>query len=198
MRRSVPPCASGDDASLVERVRGGDVEAFAELYRRHAGGVRCAVSDTVRDPERQRDLVQESFARALAKLDSLREPSQFRPWVLQIARNAATDEWRRRPPAALAWLDDPDSSVELADEEPGPEVRAELDQLAQAIQAGLATLLPREAAAVSLAIHLGFGPSEIAEALDLSQGNARVILHRARRRLQAALELQQLVPQKGA
>lgn len=172
------------DAELVAAVRAGNDAAFEVLYRRHLGGVRRALSDSVDDVERQRDLVQETFTRALAKLSSLREAGQFRPWLLQIARNAATDDLRGRLRTRLEPLDD---------EPPGgsedPAVVAEVQSLAAAIRTGVAALSPRDAAAVSMAAHLGFGPREIAAALGISHSNAKVILHRARRRLRTAAGL---------
>lgn len=184
------------DAELVGETRAGSAAAFGELYRRHAVATRRALSDNVHDPERQKDLVQETFTRAFAKLDTLREASQFRQWVFQIARNAAIDDLRTR----LAVRHDPidDTEADLVDRAPGPELQTEVRLLAEAIESGLAALSPRDAAAVSMTVHLGFGPAEIAAALDITQGNAKVVLHRARRRLREALELEQLVVAHGA
>jgi RNA polymerase sigma-70 factor (ECF subfamily) len=173
------------DAELVSRARAGSHEAFVSLYQRHVRAVRLALSDNVHDRERQRDLAQETFTRALAKLADLREPSQFRPWLLQIARHAAIDDLRVRTRELTEPLDEqqvPDPAC--AD---SPELVAEVHDLARAIEAGIATLSGRDAAAVSMAVHLGLGPAELAAALDISYGNAKVVLHRARARLQTAL-----------
>jgi RNA polymerase sigma factor (sigma-70 family) len=145
----------------------------------------------VHDPERQRDLVQETFTRALVKLDDLREPSRFRPWVFQIARRVAIDDLRERTRVTPQPMDDDDGPVST---DQGPDVTAEVRALAEAIRCGLAALSPRDAAAVSLVVHLGFGPHEVAAALDITPGNAKVVLHRARRRLRAALVQQDLLP----
>src|SRR4051794_26114267 len=72
------------DAELVERVRNGDATAFTELYRAHARAVHTAVRDNVHDADAAADVVQEAFTRALARLDTLREPDRFRPWLLSI------------------------------------------------------------------------------------------------------------------
>lgn len=178
------------DAELVLAARQGSADAFATLYHRHAGATRRALSDNVHDPERQRDLLQETFTRALAKLDSLREPGQFRPWLLQIARNAAIDDLRRRMQARLEPIEEEQFA---AADDVSPDVAAEVSALAAAIRSGLAVLSPRDAAAVSMAVHLGFGPTEIAAALGISYGNAKVVLHRARARLRDALEQQELL-----
>ncbi|NMD25409.1 MAG: hypothetical protein GYA65_14625, partial [Actinobacteria bacterium] len=82
------------DELLVRAALDGSSEAFSKLYVRHAAAVRRALSDNVHDAERQRDLVQETFTRALAKLGTLHDPGQFRPWIFQIARNVAIDDLR--------------------------------------------------------------------------------------------------------
>lgn len=173
------------DSELVIDARAGTRAAFGVLYTRHAGAVRRALSDNVHDPERQRDLVQETFTRALAKLETLREPGQFRPWVLQIARNAAIDDLRLRTQIRLESIDDDQRLPPSTDD--GPDLVAEVRALATAIEAGIATLSPRDAAAVSMVVHLGFGPNEVAAGLGISYSNAKVVLHRARARLRAAL-----------
>ncbi len=180
------------EADLVEAVRAGSGDGFAELYRRHAPATRMAVSDYVDDPEQQLDVVQEVFTRALARLDSLRDPARFRPWVLQIARNAAVDELRRRRNARMEPIES-DDDPSFRSDDPGPDVEAEVRELAEAINCGVAAVSARDAAVLSMTVHLGFGPSEVASALGISHGNAKVTLHRARRRLRGALEQQDLL-----
>jgi RNA polymerase sigma factor (sigma-70 family) len=129
--------------------------------------------------------VQETFTRALTKLTTLRDTSQFRPWVLQIARNAAIDDLRARTVVRLESIEEDHRS--LAAVEHGPETMAEARELATVVRAGVATLSPRDAAAVSMVAHLGFGPDEVADALGITPGNASVVLHRARARLRRAM-----------
>jgi RNA polymerase sigma factor (sigma-70 family) len=173
------------DAELVAEALAGEDDAFVALYHRHVGAVRRALSDNVHDPERRRDLVQETFTRALAKLATLRHPSRFRAWVLQIARNAAIDDLRARSQVRLEPIVD-DGELPASNDD-GPAPIAEVRALAFAIEASMATLSPRDAAAVSMVAHLGLGPTEVAAALDVSYGNAKVVLHRARIRLRGAL-----------
>ena len=182
--------AEADEATLVRAAGDGDDAAFGELYRRHEGAVRRALSDHVHDIERRRELVQECFYRAYSRLHLLRDPARFRPWVLQIARNAAVDDLRSRSRARLEPLDD--DPIDDHDHD-GPESTAELQVLAAAVRAGMAHLSPRDAAAISMVVHLGFGPAEVAAALDITYGNAKVVLHRARQRLRDALVRQELL-----
>ena len=60
-------------------------------------------------------------------------------------------------------------------------------ELLDAVSSAGALLSPRDATVLSLAVNLGFGPAEIAVALGVTENNAAVILHRARKRLRNAL-----------
>src|SRR5689334_14408504 len=88
------PRRERSDTELVRRVRDGDQGAIAELYERHSGTVRFVIRDRVRDADMVEELVQETFTRALERLERLRRPDRFRSWLLAIARNVATDRWR--------------------------------------------------------------------------------------------------------
>ena len=182
--------AAARDAELVDRVRGGDGDAFSDLYRLHAGAVLTAVRDNVHDADGAADVVQETFTRALARLDTLRQADRFRPWLLSIARHAAVDQRRFRN--RVTALSDEDAEVILSTRQ-SPADGAELSDLAGLLEAGTATLPVRDATALSLVTHLGFGPAEVAAALGVTVGAAKVIVHRARRRLRDAIALQVLV-----
>ncbi|MDQ1397718.1 MAG: hypothetical protein QOG64_2977 [Acidimicrobiaceae bacterium] len=183
-----------DDADLVERVRSGDGAAFTALYRAHAGAVHSAVRDNVHDADSAADVVQETFARALARLDSLRRPDRFRPWLLSIARHAAVDH--RRIANRVRPLSD-EAAEALPCERDAPDEHAELAELAELLDAGVATLSTRDATALSLVTHLGFGAAEVGTALGVKPGAAKVVVHRARRRLRDAVALQVLVRAQG-
>lgn len=171
-------------------MKAGRRSAFDELYLRHAGAVRKVLFDNVDDHERRQELVQETFTRALSKIEYLQDPDRFRSWVFQIARNLAIDDLRARTRLPTQRIDDIDDAA-LGIDDDGPQLAVEVGELAAAIRDGFAQLSARDATAVSLVAHLGFGPAEIAAALDISRGNAKVVLHRARHRLRAAVKTSQ-------
>ena len=179
-----------DDQTLIEGVRAGDIEAFTCLYRRHVGAVRLAASDNVHDPESLADVVQDTFARALARLPTLRDPSRFRPWLLQIARHVAVDHRRARTRVQI----DGDETLELrASSDAGPGSMAELGELASLVRGCVEGLSRRDATALTMASRLGLGPTDIAAALGVTPGAAKVILHRAKKRLREAIALEVMV-----
>jgi RNA polymerase sigma factor (sigma-70 family) len=137
--------------------------------------------------------VQEVFVRALERLSTLREPDRFRPWLLAIARHAAIDQRRaqKHPHAAAAKSDD--EPTDLPASEPLPEEVAELHELAHLVDSCVANLSSRDATAISLVTHFGFTPADLACALGISVGAARVLTHRARQRLRDGLALELMV-----
>jgi len=181
------------DTDLVEAVRNGGTSEFAELYRAHVSTVRAVAASLVGDdPETVADVVQEVFLRALYSLDNLQDPSRLRAWLSAIARNLATDHLRSR--RRVTALDDT-SAIDLADTAPGPVYLAELGELAKRVEGCVAGLSRRDATAIALVTHFGFGTEQVAAALGLSVGAAKVVLHRARRRLRQALVLQVMAHQ---
>jgi len=186
------PTLVRSDAELVAAVRSGDSGAFADLYREHVDSVRRVAYHLVGDSDATADAVQDTFTRALQHLDDLREPDRFRPWLLAIARHAATDQLRARK--RVTAFDDAHDET-LATTDPGPESMAEVRELADQVQGCVSGLSKRDAAAVTMVTQLGFTPSQVADALGVTSGAAKVIVHRARRRLRNALALQLMVKQ---
>ena len=93
------------DEVLVQRVRGGDDEAYAHLVRRYERLVRAAVRNLVRDLHAAEDAAQETFLAAFESLDSLRQACKFGPWVLSIARNQAVVAARKQVRAEVCVPD---------------------------------------------------------------------------------------------
>ncbi len=174
------------DSTLVALTVAGDVAAFGELYRRHVTGVHRVIAEIVRDRETAADLTQDVFARAIEALAHLREPDRFRPWLVTIARNRALDHVRN--PTRVAMLDE-GAADELADPAAEPAELAELAGLALRVRGCIAGLAARDAAVLALVIGLGYSPAEVAVTFAITPGAAKVVLHRARRRLRSALAL---------
>jgi RNA polymerase sigma factor (sigma-70 family) len=179
----------GDDAALVRATLQGDTAAYARLFDRHARAVRTTARGQVRDADAVDDAVQETFARALDRLEQLRDPTRFRPWLLSIARNAATDARRRltridQEPLAETGEED---GIVVAAEDLGPEDLAAVRARAELVRGAVAGLSARDATALSMVLWLGFGPTDVAASLGIKAGAAKVLLHRARLRLRDAL-----------
>lgn len=174
------------DAELVLAYREGQRQALATLYQRHASAIAGTARARGAPPHAVADVVQETFVRAMARIDSLREPDRFRSWVLAIARNVTTDLVRGG--SRLAPLDGEErGDVKLASTEPTPAELAELRELSDQVAGCLAGMSRRDATALTMVSQLGFSTAEVAQALGTSPGATSVLIHRARRRLHTKL-----------
>ena len=84
-RLNYPAAVVAEDATLVAQARGGDDRAFATLYRRHARYVAGVVYRLLGGDADVDDVMQEAFCDAAGALRGLREPSEFRAWIVRIA-----------------------------------------------------------------------------------------------------------------
>jgi RNA polymerase sigma-70 factor (ECF subfamily) len=85
------------DQELVHQYLNGREQAFAELLQRHKTRVYTAIYMFVRDKYLAEDLFQETFIKALKKLNAglYTDEGKFLPWVLRIANNLCIDYYRK-------------------------------------------------------------------------------------------------------
>ena len=180
------------DAELVHLARGGDADAFSELFDRHRERVTAACRTKTRSKADADDAVQEAFAKAFANLGRLREPAQFGAWVRSIAVRACMDQHRA---ARRVVVLDHDSHLDVADGAPLPDETLERRERDAAIRSALDTLGERDRHALYLR-HIAEAPvSAVADELGLTEGSTRVMLTRARERLRLiASGLGSLIP----
>jgi DNA-directed RNA polymerase specialized sigma24 family protein len=116
-------------------------------------------------------------------LPRLENADRFRPLLLVIARHTAVDARRgnaRLRPEPLDAVDD------LAAAEPGLQELAEMADLVGVVREAVTGLSRRDATAIA-PVALGFGVADVAAALGIERGAAKVAVHRARQRLKVRL-----------
>ncbi len=185
--------APPDEANLIERSRGGDLEAFNALVVAYQGPVYSLCLSMLGAQQPAEDVTQETFISAFRNVSHMRGPS-VRSWLLRIAANACIDELRRRkrhPQLSLdARRDDDDREVayDVPDSAPGPEQLAVRVELRQALEAELLQLPVDQRLAVVLCDIEGLAYEEIAAAMGTSVGTVKSRISRGRARLRTALE----------
>src|SRR5215213_11447527 len=181
------------DAELAARARGGDHDAFEELFRRHKKRVALIASRFFRQREQVEEVVQESFTKAffaLAEFSNGRDAS-FAAWLARIAFNVSYDELRRqkrRPEAALEELTEEEAgalAVRLRGEGPDAEGRAVSRDLAAKL---LARLSPEDRLVLVMLEVEGLSVAEIANLMNWTGSKVKVRAHRARAHLRRVLE----------
>jgi len=176
---------SAENAALVQASRRDDETAFNRFVKLNTSAVRAVVRRQLRNDADVDDTVQDTFIRAYLHLDSLGDPSRARPWLLAIARNLAIDRRRANQRRRTSPSDELD--LDVLDDAAGPGLVAELRELVAATETSIGHLSPRDAVVLDLVARMGFNPIDIAQALQMSAGAAKVALHRARQRLRDAL-----------
>ena len=180
------------DTDLVAAVREGDDDAFEELYRRYQTRIAAFVRGMLRDDARAEDVTQEAFFSALRRMRSTDCEINFKPWIYEIARNAAIDSYRRssraeeismdadtglRPSDRLRLVGPAAPESTLLAKERLDHLRGAFDELSDV---HLRVLVMRELE--------GYSYREIGEQLDLTRPAVESALFRARRRLESEYE----------
>lgn len=79
------------ETRLVEAAVDGDIESFGELCQRYYAAMVAIGYSVLGEHQLAEDAAQESFARALVRLKTLKRKSKFAPWLAAICRNVAKD-----------------------------------------------------------------------------------------------------------
>lgn len=173
-----PAHAEMTDRQLIVEAKGGCHPALSALIDRHYPHVLYHVLKLESDPDRARDLVQETFEDALRSLGRMPEDRQFRAWLFQIARNNYLHDRRQRKAHALISLEWLSPAIKKS----LPELRVEegSGQFAEQdmVRKLLAEISPKLREPLVF-ISLGFSIREIGEILNISHPAARKRVSRA-------------------
>ena len=123
---------AGSDVALVLRARQGDRTAHSALYQRHAATIFGSLVRLFRSREEAEDALHDAFVIALDKLDQLREPSQFRAWVMRAAVRVVFRRRRRQRILSAFFGPAPREEPMLP---PGAEAHSELRELFRTLSA---------------------------------------------------------------
>lgn len=180
------------DRDLVAAVRTGDDAAFEELYRRYSRRVAGYVYRKVGDHGRAEDITQEAFVSALRRMRQTAAEIAFKPWIFEIAKNAAIDHFRRASRAEEVPIhsgdgDDgglrPGDHLRLVGESGGPDAALVSKERLDHLRSALAELSESHSRILVMRELEGLSYREIGERLALSRPAVESTLFRARRRL---------------
>ena len=178
------------DEADVARARAGDTAAFAALVRRHQDRVFGFILRMLDARDEAMELSQDVFVKAWQALPGWRPEAAFSTWLLQIARNAALDQLRRRQVVRFAPLEE---GLEVADEAPGPEARYATRERQAQLERALRRLAAEHREILLLREVEGLAYGELASVLGIAEGTVKSRLARARSTL-----LEHFDPHTGA
>src|SRR4051812_11857043 len=201
-----------EDAELLRRLRAGDEDAFMTLVDKYGPLMLRIALTHVRSRAVAEEVVQEAWLGVVQGLSRFEGRSSLKTWILRIVANRARTRGEREArsiPLSSLGADtgedepavDPDRFLPADDPRyPGawaipphawarlPEERLLASETLQQVRAAIAKLPARQQEVITLRDIEGWEPEEVSEALDLTPGNQRVLLHRARSKVRADLE----------
>jgi RNA polymerase sigma factor (sigma-70 family) len=181
------------DAELVAAVRAGDDSAFEELYRRYQPLITRFVCRMLRDSARCEDVAQEAFLSALRRMRATDAEINFKPWIYQIARNAAIDSYRRHNHAVEVSMDADDGlrasdRTRLVGLDGSPDAALVTKERMDHLQGAFDELSDVHSRVLVMRELEGMSYREIGQKLDLTRPAVESALFRARRRLESEYE----------
>jgi RNA polymerase sigma-70 factor (ECF subfamily) len=203
------PDPAAAEAALLERLRAGDEAAFEQLVARHYATMLAVAQNYVKGRAVAEEIVQDAWLGVIKGLDRFEGRSSLKTWILSILVNQAKTrgarEARSVPFAALAPEGEEPAVAPERFRSPGESYPGHWAALpgdwarsaAAAVQdretlrivmGAIAELPEAQQAVIRMRDVEGYSSAEVCDALDVSEGNQRVLLHRARSRVRAALE----------
>jgi RNA polymerase sigma-70 factor (ECF subfamily) len=203
---------SGDDQRLLAALRRGDETAFAELVDSHSSALLRVARIYVGSQSVAEEVVQETWLGVLRGLDRFEGRSSLKTWIFKILANIATTrairERRTLPFSALAETE-PDGTVPSVEPDrflgadhdrwphhwalgptrwANPEESLLTGEARHRLLDAVRVLPPAQRTVITLRDIEGWPAHEVCDALGVSEGNQRVLLHRARSKVRSALE----------
>ena len=165
------------DEEIVERVKAGEIALYEILMRRYNQRLYRVTLSIVRDTSEAEDVMQDAYVRAYEHLGQFEGRAPFRAWLTRIAANEALARVRSRN--QNEQFEETDAgNMQTVDAAPDPETRAACSETAELLEAAVLQLPEQYRTVIMLRDVEEMSTKETAEALDLSEENVKVRLHR--------------------
>ncbi|MHC4671727.1 MAG: RNA polymerase sigma factor [Planctomycetota bacterium] len=163
------------DKGLVESAISGDLESFGKLCERYYSPMLAIAYSVLADHHLAEDAVQDTFARALISLRTLRKPDKFSPWLARICRNVANDIARKKTKYSNSEL------WQLLDNHSE-------NTVAPAIRRAIGNLPAPARELIVMRYYDNLSYEQISAVLGISNASINSRLHRAKKKLLKALK----------
>jgi RNA polymerase sigma-70 factor, ECF subfamily len=184
---TVPPVGESDESDrdvldhdadrwLVDKVRGGDMDAYEVLVRRHRNRIYRIALRMLGNTHDAEDVAQDVVIQLWTALSGFAGSSTFTTWLYRIVVNRCLNHLRRHRNTRLILDTDPPPA-------PGAEDAVIAKQRADATLHAIASLPPELRAVLVLRQMEGLSYREVAAITNLSESTVRGRLHRARMQL---------------
>jgi RNA polymerase sigma factor (sigma-70 family) len=170
------------DSKIISRAISGDPDALTLLINEYKDIAFNLALSIVKDKENAKDITQDSFLRVLENINGFRNESKFSTWLYKIVYNQSIQFVQRYKSAKFINIDSIKTNDFASDLPNGEDKYLELYKSIEQLE-------DNERNIVMLFYLADKSIKEIILITDLSNSNIKVILHRARKRLQEKLNI---------
>ena len=173
-------------AELVTRMQSGDDSDFKELYELTSDRAYFVALEFTKNKQDAEDILQESYIKALSKINELDKPESFSSWLNQIVANKSKDFLKKKKPMLFNSDEEETDATELLPDEDvsfSPEENLDQTELQKAVMEVLDELSEEKRACVLMMYFEELSVGEIAETLEIPEGTVKTRLFSARKDL---------------
>jgi RNA polymerase sigma-70 factor (ECF subfamily) len=189
------------EQALIAAAQTGDTIAFGDLYSLHVDAVRRRIGRLLggTDPGTAEDLTQETFIKAMVKIDSFEERGKgVLPWLQTIALRTLLDYKKKagqNSTVVTGFIPEPNDAERARPIDDAVIARIDLESYVKEVFGGISS----PAAAAVFAVDIGgLSYQQASELLDMPVANIRTRLHRGRKRIRATLPPDEYLTKKPA
>jgi RNA polymerase sigma-70 factor, ECF subfamily len=170
------------DQEIVDRVKGGETALYEIIMRRYNQRLYRVARAILRDDAEAEDVMQDAYVRAYQHLDQFEGRALFSTWLTRIAVHEALARLRSRNRTGQLEQteDDGEFRMDVLEISPDPEQNASRAELGHLLEEAVLRLPEQYRAVVMLRDIEELSTTETAAALDLTEPNVKVRLHRGR------------------
>ena len=173
-------------AELVVKIQNGDKSAFDELYKLTSERAYFVALEFTKNNQDAEDILQESYIKALSKINELDKPESFSSWLNQIVANKSKDFLKKKKPMLFNSDEEETDATELLPDEDtsfSPEENLDQTELQKTVMEVLDELSEEKRACVLMMYFEELSVGEIAETLEIPEGTVKTRLFSARKDL---------------
>jgi len=178
-----------NDRDWIRYAQDGDEEAFAQLVRRHSGGLHRAVARILGDESEAWDIVQTAFLKAWQRLDRYDSRYSFTTWLYRIGTNLAIDLLRSRSSRERTHAAHTEHRLRLVGTGEGAGLRADSNEADRILGELVGVLTPQQRSAFVLREMQGLETAEVAEVMGCSATTVRNHIFQARKALRREMRV---------
>ena len=173
-------------AELVSLIQSGNNSAFDELYKLTSQRAYFVALEFTKNNQDAEDILQESYIKALSKINELDKPESFSSWLNQIVANKSKDFLKKKKPMLFNSDEEETDATELLPDDDtsfSPEENLDRSELQKTVMEVLDELSEEKRACILMMYFEELTVGEIAETLEIPEGTVKTRLFSARKDL---------------